>query len=80
MNKEPTEGIQKESVDLPGGSSLEFGSSHKGKMKEEHNTVSGTLGNGSVSEITLNDYTQQFANFENDVDGYGSRVCSRMPA
>jgi hypothetical protein len=74
MNKEPTKDIQEESAKLPGGSSLEFHSSHKSEMKEGHNAVSGTFGDGSVSEITVNDYTQQFANSENDVDGYGSRV------
>jgi hypothetical protein len=60
-----------ESAGLPGGSSLEFDSSHKGEMKEEHNTISGTLGNGSVSEITVNDYTQQFADFEDEEDDNG---------
>jgi hypothetical protein len=58
MNKEPTKGIQKESANLPSGSSLEFDSGHKGEKKEAHNPVSGTLGNGSVSEINVNDYTQ----------------------
>ena len=43
---------------------MELDSSHKGEMREAHNTVSGTLGNRSVSEIAVNDYTQQFAYFE----------------
>jgi len=60
-----------ESDGLPGGSSLEFDSSHKGEMKEEHSTISGTLGNGSVSEVTVNDYTQQFADFEDEEDDNG---------
>ena len=45
---------------LLGGSSLEFDSDHKGEVKEECDTISGILGNGYVSKITVNDYTQQF--------------------
>ena len=58
---------------------MELDSSHKGEMWEAHNTVSGTLGNRSVSEITVNDYTQQFAYFEDKEDdngGSGSVECS----
>jgi len=66
--------IQKESVDLPSESSLEFHPSHKSEIKEGHNAASGTFWNGSVSEITVNDYTQQFANSENDVDEY---ICKK---
>ena len=69
--------MNKESVDLPGGSSLELDSSHKGEMEEGHNTFLGTLGNGSISEITVNDYTQQFADFEDEEDddgGYGTQI------
>jgi hypothetical protein len=58
---------------------LEFDSSHKGEMKEGHNTVSGTLGNGSVSEITVNDYTQQFADFEDEEDDNGGS-CTQISA
>jgi hypothetical protein len=48
-------------------------------MREAHSTVSGTLGNRSVSEIAVNDYTQQFAYFEDKEDdngGSGSVECS----
>ena len=58
---------------------MEFDSSHKGEMKEGHNIVSGTLGNGSVSEIAVIDCTKQFADFENEEDdngGSGSVECS----
>jgi hypothetical protein len=79
MNKEPTKGIQKESANLPNGLSLESDSGHKGEKKEAHGPVSGTFGNGSVSEINVNDYTQQFAYFEDKEDdngGAGSMKCS----